>query len=354
MAILNEEGVFVLADEAREELARFEAELDQAHMMGEWQVPRKPEPDPGGVPFLWKWDLIHDKMVKACDALSLDMGGRRSLLFVNPANLPNGGSILSVRVGLQMMNTSEIALAHKHTMSAIRFIIQGSPHAFTVVNGEKLYMDDWDLILTPPGSWHHHENHADEKVIWLDAIDTPYVKAINALFYQPHPEGVQPLAEAGDSPTHRIGWVRPTWEPARQGGLPIAYKWRDTQRALDGLKDAPGSPYDGILLKYVHPVTGGPVMPTFSCGIQMLRPGEQTRAHRHTSGAVYHVLRGQGVTQAGAERFEWAQGDSFVIPNWCWHSHANVQAGEDALLFVVDDAPVYEAVNLYREEGASE
>jgi gentisate 1,2-dioxygenase len=86
----------------------------------------------------------------------------------------------------------------------------------------------------------------------------------------------------------------------------------------------------------------------------MLRPGEQTRAHRHTSGAVYHVLRGQGVTVAGAERFEWAQGDSFVVPNWCWHSHANVQADQDALLFVVDDAPVYEAVNLYREEGASE
>jgi hypothetical protein len=41
VAILNDEGVFVLVDEAKAELAQFEAELDTAHIMGEWQVPRK-------------------------------------------------------------------------------------------------------------------------------------------------------------------------------------------------------------------------------------------------------------------------------------------------------------------------
>lgn len=348
---ISQEGVFVLADQSNAELTDFEAELGRASMLGEWQVPRKPEPDPAGVPYLWKWDMVYQKMLRASDVLALDMGARRSLLFVNPAELANRGSILGVRVGLQMMNASEMAWPHRHTMAAIRFVIKGSPDTYTVVNGEKLYMDDWSLILTPPEMWHHHENHGRDKVIWLDAIDTPFVKSVNALFYEPYPDDAEPIVgREGGALNHRVGWVRPAWEPTPQGGLPIVYRWSETERTLNALAGTAGSPYDGILLRYVNPVTGGPALPTFSCSIQMLRPGEQTRAHRHTHGAVYHVLRGKGSTEAGGVTLDWETGDSFVVPNWCWHAHRNQQATKDALLFVVDDEPILQAVRLNREE----
>ncbi|MBM2812680.1 MAG: Cupin protein [Chloroflexi bacterium] len=351
---IDQQGEFVLADRTEDELAAFEHELDHASMMGEWQVPRKPEPDPGGVPHLWKWGMVYDKMLKASDVLSLEMGARRSLLFINPAELPNRGSILGVRVGLQMMNASEIAFPHRHTMAAIRFVLKGSAHTYTVVNDQKLYMEDWSLILTPPQMWHHHENHGSDKVIWLDAIDTPFVNSVNALFYEPYPDDREPIVGRDSAEVNaRVGWVRPSWEPAPEGDLPIVYRWGDTERALKALAGTPGSLYDGILLKYVNPLTGGPVLPTFSCSVQMLRPGEKTRSHRHTFGAVYHVLRGHGSTQAGDMTLDWeaGAGDSFVVPNWAWHAHRNLNPDQDALLFVVDDEPVLTAARLTREES---
>jgi gentisate 1,2-dioxygenase len=353
MAVVDNEGVFVLANQQKEELRRFEEELAEASMIGEWQIQRKLEPDPGGVPHIWKWAAVYDRMVRACDALGLEMGARRSLLFTNPAKLPNGGTIYAIRAGLQMLVPGEVAWAHRHSMSAIRFIIEGGQNAYTVVQGEQLFMDDWDLILTPAGMWHHHENHTDQRVIWLDAIDTPFVRSVNAGFYEQAPEAQQPVLATQASVLHRLAWARPAWEEPYQGGLPIIYKWADTRKTLYGLADGEGSPHDGILLKYVHPLTGGPVMPTFSCNIQMLRPGEQTKPHRHTYGAVYHVLQGTGRTQAGDSTLEWEKGDSFVIPNWCWHSHRNVDLSGEALLFVVDDSPIVQATQLLREEAAS-
>ena len=46
---------------------------------------------------------------------------------------------------------------------------------------------------------------------------------------------------------------------------------------------------------------------------------------------------------------EWKQGDSFVIPLWQWHSHENL-ADEEAILFSINDRPVMEGLQLYREE----
>jgi gentisate 1,2-dioxygenase len=81
----------------------------------------------------------------------------------------------------------------------------------------------------------------------------------------------------------------------------------------------------------------------------MLRSGEKTRSHRHTSCAVYHAYRGSGVTDIGGERYEWEEGDSFVIPHWRFHRHENTSK-DPAVLFVMSDKPVMEALGHYREE----
>jgi gentisate 1,2-dioxygenase len=92
-------------------------------------------------------------------------------------------------------------------------------------------------------------------------------------------------------------------------------------------------------------------MPTMSCAMQMLRPSEVTQTHRHNYSVVYHAFRGNGATIINGQRFEWAQGDCFVVPLWAWHSHQNRSASEEAILFSVSDLPVMEALKLYREEA---
>ena len=46
----------------------------------------------------------------------------------------------------------------------------------------------------------------------------------------------------------------------------------------------------------------------------MLRGGEQTKSHRHTSSTIYHVFKGNGFTVVGAERYDWEEGDTFTVP----------------------------------------
>jgi gentisate 1,2-dioxygenase len=103
-------------------------------------------------------------------------------------------------------------------------------------------------------------------------------------------------------------------------------------------------------LRYVDPITGGPTLPTMNCEIQMLRPGENCRPHRHTHTVVYHAFKGSGTTHIGAQRFDWQQGDSFVVPLWNWHSHEN-KTREPAILFSINDRPTIEALGLFREEN---
>jgi gentisate 1,2-dioxygenase len=91
-----------------------------------------------------------------------------------------------------------------------------------------------------------------------------------------------------------------------------------------------------------------------ACWIQMLRPGERLKAHRHTGSAVYYVVRGAGETILDGCRFAWGRGDIIVLPSWALHEHANVSTRDAAVLFSIQDRPVLEALGLYREEACAE
>ena len=142
--------------------------------------------------------------------------------------------------------------------------------------------------------------------------------------------------------------ARPAMEPPRQF---FHYKWADTARSLEQLRrnEAGRDPYDGYLLEFLNPVTGGPTMPTVQCAVQLLEPGHETLPHRHTSTVIYHVYRGEGSSIIGGQVFEWRQGDSFVVPLWNQHAHANHSPDADAILLSMSDAPVVKALDLYRE-----
>ena len=130
----------------------------------------------------------------------------------------------------------------------------------------------------------------------------------------------------------------------------MRYPWKQTEPQLRAMAESEGSSYDGVALEYVNPITGGPTLPTLSCWIQLLRPGERTKKPRHTSSAAYFVVRGEGTTMVNQKPLDWTQHDSFAVPNWAWHEHINRSQAEEAILFSVNDTPIVNAFNLYREE----
>lgn len=307
-------------------------------------------------PYLWAWETVRARMLQAGELMPLGNEGaaRRVLALKNPGARVGLATTQTLSAAVQLVHPGELAPAHRHTPAAIRFIIEGRA-TITIVDGEPCTMAPGDLILTPNWTWHSHLNEGDGPILWLDALDAPVVMALNQMFYEEYPTAQQPFTKARDDSLQRYGGaLLPTWEtPTRAWSPLLSYKWEQTEARLRGLAQAEGSPFDGIALNYTNPFTGGPVLPTMGCQVQMLRPGERTRAHRHTSSAVYHVVRGQGATTINGRRFEWRRGDVLALPTWAWHEHENTSASEEAFLFAVTDQPLLRALDLYREEPAS-
>ena len=342
--------------ETKKTLQQFDEELKHQHISGQWLYEGLLTaciggPKPRGEAFIWSWKTVHEKLLEACDVLEESFTARRSLLFNNPG-LPTGGTTHTLLMGIQMIKPGEIAWAHRHTLSAIRFIVQGNDKVFTVVDGEKCPMEANDLILTPQWTWHDHQNPTSESAVWVDVLDVPFLLGLNQPFYEPYPGNkVQAVREKlSEHLQQRTGWVRPAWEQIKKQNIPLRYRWKDIEPQLRALADNPGSAYDGVALEYVNPITGGPTLATLSCWIQLLRPGERTKKHRHTSSAVYFVVDGEGTTMVGDKTMDWTKHDCFAVPNWAWHEHINRSKSEEAILFSVNDIPIVEAFNLYREE----
>jgi gentisate 1,2-dioxygenase len=174
-------------------------------------------------------------------------------------------------------------------------------------------------------------------------------------FYEPFPRDAQPIERpTGDSERrYSVGQLRPTWERWVGPFSPLMnYKWATTEEALRRLATVGASPYDDVAMEYINPHTGGPIMPTLACWIQLIRPGVRTRAHRHTGSAVYLVFEGQGSSVIDGQRFDWKKGDLFVVPTWACHEHASREG--EAILFSVQDTPILQALGLYREQAYGE
>jgi gentisate 1,2-dioxygenase len=187
----------------------------------------------------------------------------------------------------------------------------------------------------------------------MDALDIPLNNFLDASFFEPYEGEQQDVTQAlnGSVLKYGVGQMRPDWEPRSVDYPPLmTYKWADTERALGNLAQVDADPYDDVILEFTNPQTGGPVMKTFTCKIQMLRPGVHTKAHRHTGSSVYLVYEGNGSTVIDGVRFDWGPGDMFVLPSWATHEHLNADADGRAILFSVHDSPLLKAVDKYRVE----
>jgi gentisate 1,2-dioxygenase len=319
---------------------------------GHWQLGLEsyaPYPETTVQPCLWKWKDVDESLMRAGEVVSMEEAERRTVRLLNPALRDRQATTHTIQFSFQYVKSGEHARPHRHTAAAFRFILRGSG-AYTTVNGQKCVMEEGDLILTPQLSWHDHTNDSGKPIIWLDGLDIPLVQSLHQLLFEPHPEYAQLIEKTSEEVAISQGHVRPAGAPAAEF---FHYKWSDTYRRLKALVEA-ASPdcFDGYLLEYRNPTTEGPTMPTVQCALSLLRPGQETEAHRHTSTVIYHAFRGSGSSFVGDEQFDWEAGDSFVVPLWYPHRHVNRAASEEAILFSMSDQPVLKSLGLYREEPA--
>jgi gentisate 1,2-dioxygenase len=308
-------------------------------------------------PYVWKGKELRGFMDRAAALVQTGPEAERRVIILANPSLPGSRSAThTLLANLQMVIPGDVAPAHRHTATAIRFVIEGHGAA-TIVGGEPVLMHPGDLVLTPAWSWHGHINEADGPTVWMDGLDSPLIRSLRASIQERYGEELETPTKAPGDAEDRFGSanLRPVWAGSPSPVSPLlSYPWAETEAALQRLARVDASPYDDVAMEYTNPLTGGHVLPTMGCWIQMLRPGVHTRAHRHMSSVAYHAFRGRGTAIIDGVRFDWEAGDFLALPPRAWHEFVNASSTEEAILFSINDAPVYESLNLQREETYQE
>jgi gentisate 1,2-dioxygenase len=341
---------------APQERATYYAQIGRSHLAPLWEslhnlVPKQPQPR--GVPALWNYAEIRPLVLQAGALISAEEAVRRVLVLENPGLPGSSGITSTLYAGLQLILPGEIAPSHRHTQSALRFVIEGNS-AWTAVNGERTAMHPGDFIITPSWTWHDHGNAIEaeggEPVIWMDGLDIPLVQSLDAGFAENYPEAVQPLTKPEGESFTRFGHnMAPVRHRVESPTSPIfSYPYHRTREALDQLyRHGELDEWDGVKLRYVNPTTGGWPMPTMATFMQFLPAGFRGRTYRATDATVFCAVEGHGTARIGEVQFSFGPRDIFVVPSWV---SVQLDATEDAVLFSFSDRPVQSALNLFREE----
>ena len=330
----------------------FYKRIDEDSLTPLWEVLGNlvpPQPATSCVPALWRYAHVRTFLMEAGRLITAREAERRVLILENPG-LRGASSIThSLYAGLQIILPGEVAPSHRHTQSALRFVIEGEG-AYTAVDGERTSMRPGDFIITPSWTFHDHGNPGDVPVVWLDGLDIPMVAFFDAGFAERYPEELQPVTKPEGDALARFGAnLLPLEYTSRSPTTPVfTYPYDRSREALEQLRRH-GAPHacHGVKMQYANPATGGYPMPTIGAFLQMLPAAFEGKPYRSTDGTVYCVVEGRGRSHVGDKTFEWEAHDVFVVPSWSKVSH---QAVEDAVLFSFSDRPVQKALGLWREE----
>lgn len=310
-----------------------------------------PTPRTAAVAAAWSFDRIRPLLMEAGDLITAAEAERRVLILENPA-LPGQSRITStLYAGLQLILPGEVAPAHRHAQNALRFIMQGKG-AFTALDGERAYMHQHDLILTPAWLWHDHGNETDQPMIWLDGLDIPLVQMLDASFAEHREDhGAVPTSRpAGDAATRWGRNMRPVRSErvAGQGNPLFIYPFAEWRETLEVLRrgEAPHA-HDAYLMEFTNPVDGGPVMATMSAYARLVPAGFETRATRSSDGMINVVVEGGGTLFVDGEPFALTPGEIVVVPAWAERRFA---ADSDLVLFSYSDRATQAKLSLWREQ----
>ena len=177
-----------------------------------------------------------------------------------------------------------------------------------------------DFIITPSWTFHDHGNDGADPVVWLDGLDIPLVRFLDAGFAEK--SGVKSQADArpeGDA-LHRYGSNMLPLDHAPMAHEPsrvFIYPFARTREALAGIARGRADPHFGFKQRFVNPATGRSPMPTIGTFAQRLPAGFETRPYRSSDSTVHVCLEGSGRATIGRpRRFDFGRRDIFVVPSW--------------------------------------
>lgn len=341
------------APQSTPEREAFYERIHAQHLTPLWDVLGDlviPQPKTPCVPALWRFDEVRPHVIEAGRLISAKEAERRVLVLENPGLRGESCITRTLYCGLQLILPGEVAPSHRHTQTALRFVIDGEG-AYTAVDGERTKMHPGDFIITPSGAWHDHGNLGDEPVIWMDGLDIPLIRQLDAGFAERYPEETQPVSRAEGDSMSRYGanMVPLDYEPTSLTSPLFSYPYERSRAVLDRLRrDGEWHRSHGLKMQYVNPATGGYPMPTIAAFIQLIPAGFNGQLHRSTDGTIFTVVEGHGRSVIGGTAFEWAPKDIFVVPSWTPVRHV---ASDDAVLFSYSDRPVQKVLGLWREEA---
>jgi gentisate 1,2-dioxygenase len=253
---------------ARQDLYR---RMDRNNLAPLWEVLHNLIPNEPATPCkaaLWSYKDARPYLMEAGKLITAKEAIRRVLVLENPGMRGESCITQSLYAGLQLILPGEIAPSHRHTQSALRFIVEGSG-AFTAVDGERTAMSPGDFIITPSWTWHDHGNPGNEPVVWMDGLDIRIVQAFAAQFHEVYAEEVQPVSRNQGDSVARFGQnLMPVGAKAPFGKTsPIFnYPYARSRGALAQLaKDGAPDPCHGWKMQFLNPLTGRTVPPTAPC-----------------------------------------------------------------------------------------
>jgi gentisate 1,2-dioxygenase len=306
----------------------------------------------------WKYDEIRPFLTRAGQAITAEEAVRRVLILENPTLRGQSAITQSLYAGLQLILPGEIAPAHRHTQSALRFVVEGQG-AYTTVDGERTTMHPGDFIITPSWTWHDHGCSGPEPVVWLDGLDIPMVRFFDAGFAESASvKAQQPTKVEGASYAqfgHSMAPMRISAQTNSPFGLtsPIfSYPYVQSDKALDDMAATTEiDAWDGYKLRFLNPLTGESPMPTMSTFMQRLPPGFSGRPYRQTDGTVFSVVDGDGIATLDfggkSQTITFKAKDLFVVPSWHCLRFTTTMG---CTLFSYSDRPVHKALGIFKEE----
>ncbi len=307
------------------------------------------EPVTRCAPVIWHYDDIKRLVMESGGLITAEEAERRVLILENPGMKGDLRATNTLFAGVQMILPGEVAPAHRHVSSAIRFVLDGEG-AYTAVEGEKSYMAPGDFVITANWAPHDHGNTSDKPMLWLDVLDFPQVNFFEASFAEQFESATQSTnREDGDLLAFYGSGVLPDGTPAHMNRSPVInYTYARTRPIVERmLKAGDIDKRHGARVRYANPVNGGPVLPTMGANLAMFPKGFKGEPYRSTDGTIFVCVEGQGTTTVDGNTLEWGPNDVFVVPPWKRYSH---QAAKESVLFSISDRPSQEALGIWRED----
>jgi gentisate 1,2-dioxygenase len=283
-------------------------------------------PTPIGVAHQWRYADVRPFVLESAEHISAAEAERRVLILENPALTGTSQITSTLYAGLQLIMPGEVAPVHRHTQSALRFIVEGSG-AHTTVDGDKIVMEPGDFVITPAWRWHEHGHAASGPMVWLDGLDIPMAAHFNSTFREDD-----------------AAWQAPAVPYEGLLHFPYVRAREALQRlASDGAPDI----HLGHVMRYANPRDGGWAMPTMATMIRLLPGGLATRPYRSSDSMIFAAVEGRGRIQVGDAAFDMAPHDIVVVPGWMTYS---LEAAGDWVLFSFSDRVAQEKLGFFREQ----